>query len=78
MPTLARRPWVPPPIEDVQARYAAAAATASADAVAQGYFAGEFADQKLIYGTGHTKATCNAVFRDRGIPIFIRSIGSVA
>ena len=35
MPTLARRPWVPPPIEDVQARYAAAAATASADAVAR-------------------------------------------
>ncbi|HRD75970.1 MAG TPA: aminotransferase class I/II-fold pyridoxal phosphate-dependent enzyme [Hyphomicrobiaceae bacterium] len=27
MPTLARRPWVPPAVEDVQARYAASAAT---------------------------------------------------
>lgn len=48
------------------------------DKTGPAYFTGEFASEKLTYGTGHTAATVDAATRQANLPIFIRSIGAVA
>lgn len=50
----------------------------SGDKVAPVYIQGEFASQKLGYGTAHTMATVNAAFRAAGQSIVVRDIGAVA
>lgn len=48
------------------------------DKVAPIYFEGEFASEKLTYGTGHTKTTVRDAFRAAAAPIYLRDIGTVA
>jgi Bacteriophage lambda head decoration protein D len=50
----------------------------AADKIGPVYIQGEFASQKLGYGTGHTMTTVNAAFRVNGQSMVIRDIGAVA
>lgn len=49
-----------------------------ADVAAPAYEAGQFASEKLTYGTGHSATTVEAAFRAAGKAIYLKSIGAVA
>lgn len=49
-----------------------------ADAVGPAYFEGQFAQEELTFGTGHTAVTVEAAFRAEAAPIYLKSIGAVA
>lgn len=42
------------------------------DAVAPVFFSGEFAADRMIFGTGHTAASVDAIWRKAGKPLFVR------
>ncbi|MBA5779522.1 head decoration protein [Stappia sp. F7233] len=42
------------------------------DVTVQAFFSGEFAADKLVYGTGHDADTVEAACRVTGLPIFVR------
>ncbi|MEM1046477.1 MAG: head decoration protein [Pseudomonadota bacterium] len=42
------------------------------DVVCQAYFAGEFADDQISYGTGHTAVSADAAFAAAAAPIAIK------
>lgn len=48
------------------------------DVVGPAYFSGEFAQEELTYGTGHTATTVEAAFRAASAPLYLKSIGPAA
>lgn len=50
----------------------------SADIAAPAYEEGQFASEKLTYGTGHSATTVEAAMRAKNKSIYLKSIGAVA
>lgn len=50
----------------------------SSDITAPAFFEGEFAQEKLTYGSGHSATTVEAAFRANNAGLYLRSIGAAA
>lgn len=57
---------------------AVAVDAAAGDVTGPAYFSGAFAEEKMVFGTGHTAATVRTAWRDASAPLFIETLGTAA